>query len=45
VSGASSDDVTVRTRFVGVNRNRFVGLEVQVALDGKSKPGYDGRTS
>ena len=30
---ASSDDVSVVTRFVGVGRNRFVGFEVQVALD------------
>jgi hypothetical protein len=33
----SSDDVSARTRVVSVGRNRFVGFEVQVALDGKSE--------
>jgi hypothetical protein len=33
VSGASSDDVTAVTRFLGVGGDRFVGFEVQVALD------------
>jgi hypothetical protein len=27
----------VRTRFFGVGRDRFVGLEVLVALDGESE--------
>jgi hypothetical protein len=34
---ASSDDMSAGTRFVGVSRNRFVGFEVQVALDGKAE--------
>ncbi len=33
----SSDDVPVRAGFVGVGRHRFVGFEVQVALDGESQ--------
>ena len=37
MSGASSDDVTVRTRFVGVGGDRFVGDEVKVALNGESE--------
>jgi hypothetical protein len=35
VSVASSDDVSAVTRFVGVVRDGFVGVEVQIALDGK----------
>ncbi len=34
---ASSDDVSAATRFVGVSGDRFVGFEVQVALDGKAE--------
>jgi hypothetical protein len=37
MSVASSGDVSAGVRFVGVSRNRFVGFEVQVALDGKSE--------
>jgi hypothetical protein len=37
VSAASSDDATVRTRIVGEGRNRFVGSEVQVALERKAE--------
>src|SRR5271157_5098534 len=33
VSVVSSDDVAAATRFVGVGGDRFVGSEVQVALD------------
>jgi hypothetical protein len=44
VSVASSDDVTEGTRFVGVSRDGFVGLEVQVALDGESElAAYDAK--
>ena len=39
---ASGDDVSVRTRFVGVNRNRFVGFEVEVAFDRKPEFAADG---
>ncbi len=34
---ASSDDVSPSTRFVGVSGDRFVGFEVQVALDWKAE--------
>jgi len=34
---ASTDDATVRTRFIGVGGDGFVGFEVQVALDGKAE--------
>ena len=30
-------DATVRARLVGVSRDRFVGFEVQIALDGKAE--------
>ena len=43
MSGASSDDVTVRTRIVGVGRNRCVGFEVQVALDRKAEFAAQGK--
>jgi hypothetical protein len=33
VSNASSDDVSVRTSFVGVGGDGFVSFEVQIALD------------
>jgi hypothetical protein len=33
VSVASSDDVPVRARFVGVSGDGFIGFEVQVALN------------
>ena len=42
VSVASSDDATVRTRFVGVGGEGFVSLEVQVALDRESEFAADG---
>jgi hypothetical protein len=34
---ASSDNVTARARFIGVDGDGFIGFEVQVALDGKSE--------
>jgi hypothetical protein len=36
VSVASSDDASVRTRFVGVSADGLVGFEVRVALDWKA---------
>ena len=37
MNGASSDDVSVRTRFVGVGGDGFAGFEVQVAFDRKAE--------
>jgi len=34
---ASSDDATVRTRFVGVSGEGFDGGEVEITLDGKAQ--------
>ncbi len=45
VSIASSDDVYAGTRVVGVGRNRFVGFEVQIALDRKTEYDYQRRSA
>ncbi len=37
MSVALSDDVSVRTRLLGVGGDRFVSFEVQVALDRKAE--------